>query len=220
MTLLANAHGRYLGEPGLEELWEVLDARGAVVFVHPADLPGPEVAGVPPFATDFLLDTSRAAFLLVRNGIRRKYPRVRFLLSHGGGFVPYASHRMAIAILGDTGRSITDSLDEFRTFYFDTALTASPAALPTLLAFAAPGHITFGSDWPFAPVAAGIYFATALEDYRGLTDADRVAIEWSAAAALFPRFGTSEQAPPDLDIGLGGLVRRRLMRVVSHAMRT
>ncbi|MDF3285193.1 amidohydrolase family protein [Gordonia sp. N1V] len=220
VTLLANAQGNYLGEPGLDELWEVLDAREAVVFIHPADLPGPAVSDLPPFATDFLLDTSRAAYLLVRNGIRRKYPRIRFLLSHGGGFVPYASHRMAIAILGDTGRGITDSLDEFRTFYFDTALTASPAALPTLLAFAAPGHITFGSDWPFAPVAAATYFATALEDYRELTDADRAAIDWSTAATLFPRFGPSDQAPSDLDIGLAGAVRRRLMRVVSRAMRT
>jgi len=36
-----------------------------VVFIHPADLPGPEVAGVVPFAADFLLDTTRAAYLLV-----------------------------------------------------------------------------------------------------------------------------------------------------------
>ena len=31
---------------------------------------------------------------------------------------------------------------------------AGAATLPTLLAFAKPGHITFGSDWPFAPVVA------------------------------------------------------------------
>ena len=65
--------------------------------------------------------------------------------------------------MGDTGHS----LDDFSNFYFDTALSSS-AALPTLLAFANPGHITFGSDWPFAPAAAGKLFAAAgLEDLSG-----------------------------------------------------
>ena len=62
---------------------------------------------------------------------------------------------MAVTIMGDTGRSLTDILDDFTDFYFDTALSSSAVALPSLLAFAKPGHVTFGSDWPFAPVAAG-----------------------------------------------------------------
>ncbi|GAB4944627.1 hypothetical protein MAHJHV47_46390 [Mycobacterium avium subsp. hominissuis] len=49
----------------------------------------------------------------------------RFLLSHAGGFVPYASHRMAMAIMADTGRSFADVLDDFSSFYFDTALSSS-----------------------------------------------------------------------------------------------
>ena len=97
-------------------------------------------------SADFLLDTTRAAYLLVRNGIRARYPKIRFILSHAGGFVPYASHRMAVAITADTGRSWADVLDDFASFYFDTALSSSAAALPSLLAFARPGHITFGSD--------------------------------------------------------------------------
>ena len=84
-----------------------------------------------------------------------RYPNIRFILSHAGGFVPYASHRMAIAITGDTGRSWADVLDDFAGFYFDTALSSSAAALPSLLAFAKPGHITFGSDFPYAPTTAG-----------------------------------------------------------------
>ena len=153
VVLLANNEGIYLGEDGQDNLWAALDERAAVVFIHPADLPGPTVPGVAPWAADFLLDTTRAAYLLVRNGIRRKYPNIRFILSHAGGFVPYASHRMAVAVLADTGRSPADSLDDFSSFYFDTALSSSAAALPTLLAFAKPGHITFGSDFPLAPVA-------------------------------------------------------------------
>ncbi|CAN3127153.1 Amidohydrolase-related domain-containing protein [Mycobacterium sp. smrl_JER01] len=70
VVLLANSAGVYLGEEGHDELFAALDARSARVFIHPCNLPGPAVQHLPPFAADFLLDTTRAAYLLVRNGIR------------------------------------------------------------------------------------------------------------------------------------------------------
>jgi 6-methylsalicylate decarboxylase len=196
VVLLANNAGTYLGEDGQESLFAALNERSAVVFIHPAELPGPTVPGIPPFAADFLLDTTRAAYLLVRNGICSNYPSIRFILSHAGGFVPYASHRMAVAIMADTGRSWADVLDDFTGFYFDTALSSSAAALPTLLAFAKPDHITFGSDWPYAPTAAGKLFAAGLETYAGIDTDTRAAIERTNALALFPRLGAAPQAIP------------------------
>ncbi|MEV8432938.1 amidohydrolase family protein [Streptomyces chartreusis] len=193
VTLLANNQGTYLGAEGQDALWRVLDEHGAVVFVHPTDLPAPAVEGIPPFAADFLLDTTRAAYLLVRNGVPRRYPNIRFVLSHGGGFLPYASHRMAVAIAADIGRGPRDVLEDFQGFYFDTALSSSPAALPTLLAFARPGHVLFGSDWPFAPAAAGQYFANGLDD--GVDAGTLAAVNRSNAEALFPRLAQGAPAP-------------------------
>ena len=221
VVLLANNAGTYLGQDGQGDLFAALDARSAVVFVHPAVLPGPAVDGVPPFATDFLLDTTRAAYLLVRNGICRNYPNIKFILSHAGGFVPYASHRMAVSIMGDTGRSPADSLDDFAGFYFDTALSSSAAALPSLLAFARPGHVTFGSDWPFAPVAAGKLFAAGLETYPSLDAGARAAIDRGNALALFPRFGSGE--PSDAGSTLDQVrhtVSRAVMRGVVRLVNT
>jgi len=196
VVVLANNGGTYLGEEGQDALFTALNERSAVVFIHPAELPAPSVPGVPPFAADFLLDTTRAAYLLVRNGIRTRYPNIRFILSHAGGFVPYASYRMAVAITGDTGRSWADVLEDFASFYFDTALSSSAAALPTLLAFAKPGHITFGSDWPFAPRPAGKLFAAGLETYPAIDAGTRSAIERTNALALFPRLGAAPHPVP------------------------
>jgi 6-methylsalicylate decarboxylase len=219
VVLLANHGGTYVGQDGQDELFAALDARSAVVFIHPAELPGPAVPGVPPWATDFLLDTTRAAFLLVRNGIRHRFPNIRFILSHAGGFVPYASHRMALAITGETGRSPADSLDEFSSFYFDTALSSSAAALPTLLAFAKPGHITFGSDFPFAPVAAAKLFAAGLETYPGMDAGTRDAIERTNALALFGRFGTAPAVAPTSPIlSARHAASRVVMRGVARLM--
>ncbi len=189
VTLLANSRGIYLGDPALDPLMAELDARNAVAFVHPSALPGPVIDGIPPFAADFLLDTSRGAFNLVRNGVIRRYPKIRFILSHAGGFVPYAAHRMALAIAVEGNRGVNDVLEDFRSFYFDLALSGSPAALPSLLQFAKPDHVLFGSDWPFAPSAAVSYFTGQFDKWDGLSADERNGIDRGNAQKLFERLG-------------------------------
>lgn len=61
VILLASNAGRYLGDPGFAPLLAYLDHRQAIVFVHPGELPGDPVPGIPAFTADFLLDTTRTA---------------------------------------------------------------------------------------------------------------------------------------------------------------
>lgn len=188
VVLLANSRGTYLGDAAFEPLMAEWDRRRAVVFVHPAELPGPGVPDIPAFAADFLLDTTRAAYNLVRHEVVRRYPNIRFILAHAGGFVPYAAHRLAVSIAAETGRDPFDVLDDLAGFYFDTALSSSPVALPSLLAFAKPGRVLFGSDWPFAPDIAVSYFTAQLDSYEKLDNEQHHAIGSRNAAKLFPRF--------------------------------
>jgi 6-methylsalicylate decarboxylase len=186
VILLASVEGRYLGDPAFDPLMAALDERSAVVFVHPGPLAGPSVPGLPEFIADFLLDTTRAALLMARNGVLDRYPRLKILLSHGGGFLPYAAERFTTL---PGGLDPVNGPAQLRRFYFDTALTASPVALPSLLAFADPQRITYGSDFPYAqPTVAG-HFAANLQSYP-LDDATRRAIDHDNAAALFPRLAT------------------------------
>jgi hypothetical protein len=128
---------------------------------------------------------------------------------------------MALAIMADTGRSPADSLDDFSSFYFDTALSSSAAALPTLLAFAKPGHVTFGSDFPYAPVAAGKLFAAGLETYRGLDTTERDAIDRTNALMLFPRLGATSAPPPVSRFDTARHIASRLaMRGVARLIST
>jgi hypothetical protein len=87
--------------------------------------------------------------------------------------------------------------------------------LPSLLAFAKPGHVTFGSDWPFAPIAAAKLFAAGLETYPGLDTDARSAIERNNALALFPRLGT---APPSATGSPLDQVRHTASRIVMRAV--
>ena len=185
VILLANSHGEYLGAPEHDALFAELDRRGSVAFVHPAELPGPPVPGLPPFVADFLLDTTRAAYRLVQSGVPRRFPNLKIILSHAGGFVPYASHRLCLGLLAEGKGQLPELLEDFRSFYFDTALSSTPAALPSLLAFAKPGHVLFGSDWPFAPAPVVSYFTSGLDGYRALDAAGHAAIDQDNARALF-----------------------------------
>ena len=185
VVLLANNRGVYLGDPLLDPVFDELQRRKVVAFIHPSTLPGlAPIDGIPAFVADFLLDTTRAAVNLCRSGTVERCPDVRMILSHAGGFVPYAAMRLSQAA-SPTGNPV-DGLDLLGRFYFDTALSGSPFALPSLLAFARPGHVLFGTDWPYAPDSAVAAFTGLYETYA-LDDGQRASIDRGAAEALLPR---------------------------------
>jgi predicted TIM-barrel fold metal-dependent hydrolase len=182
VVLLANAKGTYLGDPLFDPLMAELDARAATVFIHPGDLPGGSVPGIPSYEADFLLDTTRAALNLARHGVLERFPQIRFILSHGGGTIPFAALRLAPGA-SPTGNAL-DGLRTLRRFYYDTALTPSPLSMPALLRFVPRRHILFGSDFPYAPKEASVLFARILTAYPTIS---RRAIDRGNAERLFPR---------------------------------
>jgi predicted TIM-barrel fold metal-dependent hydrolase len=185
VVLLANSRGIYLGEKQFDPIFDELNRRKAVVFVHPSQLPGIEpLTGVPPFVADFLLDTTRAAIRLAASGTLDRCPDLKIILSHAGGFVPYAAYRIAIA--ASLGGSAAEGLAQLQKFYFDIALSGSATALPSLLAFAKPDHVTFGTDWPYAPEPAVAAFTGMYANYA-IDDARRPSIDRGTAENLFPR---------------------------------
>jgi 6-methylsalicylate decarboxylase len=145
VVLLANSRGIYLGEKVFDPLFDELDKRNAVVFVHPSQLYGlAPLKGMPPFIADFLLDTTRAAVRLGGSGTLDRCPNVKIILSHAGGFVPFAAYRIAGA--ASPKRDFADGVEQLKKFYFDIAISGTPVALPSLLALARPDHVLFATD--------------------------------------------------------------------------
>jgi predicted TIM-barrel fold metal-dependent hydrolase len=156
--------------------------------VHPSILPGLDaIDGIPPFIADFLLDTTRAAVNLARTGTLERCPDVRIVLSHAGGFVPYAAYRLAYAA-SPRGDAI-HGLSLLKRYYFDIALSGSRTALPSLLAFTTPDHVTFGSDWPYAPATA-VAGMTRMYESFDIDETAREQIDRGTAAGLFPRMAS------------------------------
>lgn len=175
IVLLANNDGRYLGDPGFAPLLDFLHRRRAVVFIHPGELPAEPVPGIPSFTADFLLDTTRTAISLILSGALKKYDGIRFILAHAGGFVPYIAYRILLTQLSvankttqiitavDQKHQIPRLLAPLKQFYYDVALSSTPAALPSLLEVADPTHVLYGSDFPFAPSVAVGFMAKQYE---------------------------------------------------------
>ena len=192
VLLLADYEGKYLGDPLFEPVWAELHRRKAVALIHPGVTPGqppfPPADGIPSPLLDFLLQTSRSAVQLVFNGVVDRYPDARIILSHAGGFMPYAALRVAGGVphfrpeLADPAKTLSG----LKHFYFDTALS-SGSAIPALKDFAANDHILFGSDFPYAPPDVAAYFIAALDGNESLAPGERAAINERNALALFPR---------------------------------
>lgn len=192
VLLLANYLGKYLGDRLFDPIWEELSRRQAVVLIHPGVTPGqppfPSADGIPSPLLDFLLHTARAAVQLVFNSVIDRYPSARIILSHAGGFMPYAALRVAggaphfLPQLADPERTLAG----LKHFYFDTALSTG-SAIPALKDFAADGHILFGSDFPYAPPDVAAYFIAALDANEHLDSDERAAINNGNSLALFPR---------------------------------
>lgn len=184
VVLLSNAHGSYLGEKAFEPLWEELDARQAVVFIHPTEPPIEMLPGLPSPLLDFPFDTTRTALHLAANGVLRRHPDLRIILSHAGGFLPYAAYRFPYAATFNPPITSEEVFEDLQRFWFDSALSSSPTALPSLFAFADPSRITFGSDFPFAPDPESW---TSRLDSADLSPETLHAVNRGNAETLFPR---------------------------------
>lgn len=194
VVLLASTDGVFLGDPRLDPLMAELNKRKAVVFVHPNIHQTSTQLGLdwPAFFVEFLCDTSRATANLIFSGTLERYPDIRWILSHAGGFVPYIAWRLALA---DGMPAIREKapkgvLHYIRQLYFDTALSPSPYAMAALLQLVDPGHILFGSDFPFAPEPVVAAEGKSLEALPLFTAEVRAGVDRAHALKLFPQLSS------------------------------
>jgi predicted TIM-barrel fold metal-dependent hydrolase len=183
IIVLSHVDGTYISDPSFEPILELLDDRSSVLFVHPNIPPFDPMPGVNPGAADFLLETVRAAIGLSIADVPGRFPNLSIILSHGGGFMPFAAERFA-AVCG--GGDTELGLARLKSFYVDTALSSGRASLDAIRSFVDPERILFGSDWPWAPLARAGRFTELLDGY-GLPAAEDAAIARRNAERLMPR---------------------------------
>ena len=190
VCLLSNYGGTYLGAPVFAPVYEELNRRAAVVFVHPTS-PGNMqlVAGLSASTLEFPFDTTRTVADIVFARIPTRFPRIRWIFSHAGGAIPFLSGRIDVLPTNNPAlrERIPDGFSaELRKLYFDCALSYSPTTLDALAAEVGMDRLLFGSDYPFGPRHQMSATAKGVEALRW-DDGDRARLRALNAAALFPR---------------------------------
>lgn len=192
VCLFASYGEKFLGDPLFDPVLEALDAHGAAVFVHPTLHPSSRKIDLPwpGMVMEYVFDTTRAAVNLVLSGRLERYPRIKFILAHAGGTLPYFAWR--IASLPHVDETLPQWPREryeagFRQFWYDNALSCGATTMGALKTVAAPDRILFGSDWPFVPPKL-VAEEVATHCAPGLhTAAERAAIDRNNALKLFPQ---------------------------------
>ncbi|GAB16524.1 putative hydrolase [Gordonia effusa NBRC 100432] len=131
LVVMSNYAGAYLGDSRFAPLWAELDHRRTPVFIHPTEPGLPLIHGLNPSVVEYPAETTRNAFDMAFTGTIARFPNVPFILSHAGGFLPYAAYRFAKTAETwhpDQVADIDIMLDQMRSFYFDTALSTSGLA--------------------------------------------------------------------------------------------
>lgn len=180
VTVYTTYGDKLLGDKHFTPIWDRLQQYRALVFLHPGVLavePQFVASVLPQPIVDYPIATTRAAVDLVMTQTVRRCPDVDIILSHAGGTLPFLAERaigsLAVPeIATRLGFDMVKAREDFARFYYDTALSTSPAQLHGLLDFADPSHILFGSDFPYAPQFAinalmAKYAAFVATDQRG-----------------------------------------------------
>jgi aminocarboxymuconate-semialdehyde decarboxylase len=142
-TLGCSIGERQLDDPLLEPVFAELDRRGAVVFLHPVFQENtPWLAGHGlPWVVGAPFEDTAAALRLILSGTLRRYPRVKFIIPHLGGTIPFLEAR--IGRLG--AEQISNGL---RAMYYDT-VSGSEEALASARRVFGTGRLLFGTDYPY-----------------------------------------------------------------------
>jgi 6-methylsalicylate decarboxylase len=192
VVLFSNANGVYLGDPRFEPLFEELERRRTVVFVHPTASADPAAhhLGLPDTLIDFTADTTRAvAQMLYLNRFART-PNVKYIFAHAGGTIPYLAGRFAIidemnVIPGGETRGTAAAA--LRRLHWDVALSFSPPVLNMLKDVVGLDHILFGTDFPYLRRDIAVRSASEMREIASLSQPERQAVLHGNAQRLFPR---------------------------------
>jgi predicted TIM-barrel fold metal-dependent hydrolase len=192
VVLFSNALGVYLGDQHLAPLFDELQRRKAVVFIHPNASPDPaaHALGLPDSLIDFTADTTRAIAQLHYTNTFARTPDVTYIFSHAGGTVPYLAGRFAIVdqmdmIPGAEERG--SAADTFRRLYWDTALSSSDPVLAMLRSVVGIDHVLFGTDYPYLRRDLAVDSRGHIASTPILTPDEKTAVLGCTATTLIPR---------------------------------
>lgn len=186
----AGEDAQYLDADIYDPLWEELDRRGTLVFVHGGQTPNSNRwpnRFLPLPVTEVPNETYEAAADLVTTGKKKALQNLQILLAHSGGSTPFLASRVAglSSYLG-TDLGPDELIESFQSFYYETALSGFKTNLAAVESFVADDHILFGTDFPAITVETAAWYTDNVAHYLESQPERHNAIVRGNALALLP----------------------------------
>jgi len=199
--LLTSYGNHWLGEKMFEPVFDELNRRNAVIFVHPTEAPCcHNLANANPATLEWFTDTARSILSLLAEDPRvvgalgkpeasaaSRYGNCKFIWSHGGGALIGVASRVVgpIAEKDLAGTPPVNSrLYHIRRFFYDTAGSANPIVMQGIAKLAGASQLVFGTDYPFGNPAS---LAEGLQSV-GFSGSQLLAIDRENAIRILPRY--------------------------------
>lgn len=188
-AVTTTVRGRTLADPLFHPLYEELDRRGSVLYVHPAG----EGAGSPLISRHRMtwmvgapVEDTVAVMHLILAGLPRRYPRMRILASHLGGALPMLLRRLDDHLAFESPETPELPSVAARRLWYDTVAHCHGPALVAAAASFGADRLVLGTDFPYED---GEVFVRAVSYVceSGLPPREAAAILDTNAAALLGR---------------------------------
>ncbi|MER6368314.1 MULTISPECIES: amidohydrolase family protein [Streptomyces] len=187
ISVSTTVDGRELADPAHDPVWRRVEELGAVVLVHPWGCSLGER-----LATHYLgntvgqpLETTVALSHLIFSGVLDRFPRLKLVAAHGGGYLPtYIGRSDHAWHMREDARGCARPPSAYlRRMWFD-ALVYTPGGLRHLVEEVGADRVVLGTDHPFD---MGVEDPVARLDAAGLSPADRVAVAGGNALDLLQK---------------------------------
>jgi predicted TIM-barrel fold metal-dependent hydrolase len=162
ICLLTSYGDKYLGDPLFAPVYEELNRRKALIYVHPTtpQCCGKLVPGIPAGSIEYATDTTRTIAHLVFSGSTVRYPDIRWIFSHSGGTLPFLTGRFVRQAAVQKPAFLPNGpMPEFAKLHYELAQGNTPGQIAALLKMVSADKVLYGTDFPFrdgAEVNAGI----------------------------------------------------------------
>lgn len=184
--LLTSYGDKWLGDLSYAGVFEELNRRKALVFVHPTkpNCCSALMPGISPIITELPQDTTRTIASLLFSGMLTRLKDIRFIFCHAGGTMPMVAGRMTSYAPKNLAEVLPHGVEyELKRHYYDIAVSGYRPAVAALAGLIPISQILFGSDFPYRALGES---ADTLQQL-GLSEIDLAAIGRGNALGLLPR---------------------------------
>ena len=178
-----------LGDRYWYPLWEKMQELDLPGLIHSTGCKH----GRETYSQHFISEESLAVLSLINSSVLQDFPKLKIIVSHGGGSIPYQIGRWQADYAMKAGRPIEEFNQRLGKLYFDTCLHAK-RSIEMLTAIAGSRNVMFGTENPGSGSALNPETGKPFDDIKpvidsiaALTDEDRRNIFEENARRLFTR---------------------------------